>query len=773
MIKKITMENLTCSSCAGKIESELIKKKNIDNATFNFATQTMILEVTEDFNENIEITYIKKIVDSIETGVETYLPSDKTTQQKKKKYLSTFLIGLILYGITIFVLPFKGIPQTLLIYLSYILVSRTILTKTFKGLKRKDYFNENTLMFIATIAAMLLQEYNEALLVVVFYSFGEFLQGYAVKSSKNEIKGLMDLKIEFASVKYHNKILLKDPSEVEIGDIIIVKNGEKIPVDGTVIKGISELNTSALTGETKLLNVNTGDNVLSGNINVGSVIEIEATTTYENSTVAKIIDLIENSTNQKATPEKFITKFSKFYTPSVTIFAFLMFLIPTLIMPENVYDYAYRSATFLVISCPCALVLSIPLSYFSGIGASAKEGILFKGSTFLDLLLNIDHIALDKTGTITKGNFAIESFSNEETLLLAASIEQFSSHPIAQSIAKERSDDLLDVTDVEEVPGKGLVGSYNNEKIYVGNSKLLKDNDIVFTEIINTGTIIYVAKGSKYLGYITVKDEIKETSYEFIKSHRNINFTMLTGDNEKTAQEVASKVGNISYKSSLLPEDKIKAFNEIETNKLKMFVGDGINDAPLLKVADIGVAMGQGSELAIDVADVIIMDNDLNKLSTAFNIAKKTRKIVIQNIILTLGLKFLIIVLASFGLSSMLAAIFADVGVSLIAVLNSLRIIFGKKKNKQLIYRDELFKVLSDATVLSLLDTLYQQERTIDELADILKKSSFFIRKKLRLLLNMKIIKKTEKQNIELFSITDEHIKNIISQSKQHVYCGK
>ena len=772
MIKKIKMDNLTCSSCSGKIEKALINKSNIENATFNFTNQTMLLEVNEEFDENTEIIEIKKIVDSIESGVNTYLPNRGQGEIKKKKYINSFFVGLLIYALAYYIFPLTGLTLIFVVYASYFLVAKNIIIKTFKGLKRKDFFNENTLMVIATVAAMLLGEYTEALLVVIFYSFGEFLQNYAVKSSKNEIKGLMDLKIDYASVKFNDMILLKDPSEVQIGDTIVVKNGEKIPVDGEISFGDSDLNTSALTGESKLLSVSPGDKVLSGNINVGGVIELIAEKTYENSTVAKIIDLIENSTNQKAKTEKFITKFSKYYTPLVTILAVLMFSIPSIIDPANMYIYAYRSATFLVISCPCALVLSVPLSYFSGIGASAREGILFKGSSFLDMLLNVDQVALDKTGTITKGNFALDSYTDEETLKLAASLEQYSTHPIAKSILDRSDSNLYNVADIIEVPGKGITGLLEGELILVGNHKLLLEHNIKVKTADENGTIIYVAKNSKFIGSLLIKDEIKESSYDFFNNHKDITFTMLTGDNESTAKDVSNLLGGINYYSSLLPQEKISSFNEINSKGFKMFVGDGINDAPLLRQADIGVAMGEGSELAIDVADVIIMDNDLTKLSKSFSIARKTRRIVIQNIVLTLGLKFFILGLAALGLSSMLAAIFADVGVSLIAVLNSLRIIFGKNVHDDNKYRDQLFKVLSDATTLSLLDTLYQKDSTMKELRNALKKSNRYIIKKIKLLMKLNIIVKNPSNGITKYKIADNHIKSILTLALEHKNCS-
>ena len=506
----------------------------------------------------------------------------------------------------------------------------------------------------------------------------------------------MDLKIEYANVLVDGEVIIRDPLSIKKGDIIVVKNGEKIPVDGTIVKGTTSLNTSALTGEAKLSQAKVGDYVLSGNINVGSLIEIEAKKEYTDSTLSKIVDLIENSTNNKARTENFITRFAKIYTPAVTIGALLLVVLKTLFNPEfanqaiginwsffstvTFQEYIYDAATFLVISCPCALVLSIPLSYFAGIGAAAKEGILFKGSSFLHGITNVDTIGLDKTGTLTHGNFKVDSYSNDETLKIAASIERFSNHPIAKSIVEYYEGEYYDYRDVEEIPGYGLVVSTDQGKILAGNRKLMNKHKIKVTDKkINSGSNVFVAKGGKYIGHVIVKDTLKTSSMNTIRRlARKYYIMMLTGDNDVMAKEVATSLGDIDFKSDLLPEQKIEAFNELETKKLKMFVGDGINDAPLLKNADIGVAMGNGSELAIDVADVIIMGDDINLLEKSFNVASKTKRIVIENIILSLGVKFIFLTFAGFGMSSMLTAIFADVGITLIAVLNTFRLIYAR-----------------------------------------------------------------------------------------------
>ena len=705
MIKKIVMKNLICSNCTGKIEKALSNLPYINSASFNFPNQIMLIDTTDDYVEDSAVIEIRAIVNSIEDGVETYAYDKRHLVETKKsieKY-NSFFIGMAIYvlgflalliymGHDAFGMLFEHIIEDFdmptafipVFWVGYLFFSYKILLKTIKGAKRKELFNENTLMFIATIAAMSLGYYFEAILVIIFYTLGEFLQHKAVHRSKQEVSSLMDLKIEYANKLVDGQVVIVDPLSIKKGDVLVVKNGEKIPVDGRVIKGNTSLNTSALTGEAKLTTAKLGDYILSGNLNVGSVIEIQASKEYNESTIAKVIDLIENSTNHKAKTENFITKFARYYTPFVTIAAFLMFLIPTLLDPNPAHtsDYIYRAATFLVISCPCALVLSIPLSYFSGIGAAARKGILFKGSTFLHSITNVDTIGIDKTGTLTHGNFTVGEFTDLETLKIAASADRFSSHPIAKSIVEFYEGDYYEYTDIEEVPGMGLVINTDEGTILVGNRKLLgKHNVKVSDKKVMIGSNVFISKNGKYIGKVVVKDEIKDSSMNVIRRlSRKYNITMLTGDNDFIAKDVAGLLGGINYESGLLPEEKIEKFNALQTKNPKMYVGDGINDAPLLRNADIGVAMGGGSEIALDVADVIIMNDDLSKLEEAFHIAKKTKRIVFENITFSLGVKFTFLVLAGFGYSTMLMAIFADVGITLIAVMNSLRIIYSRGK---------------------------------------------------------------------------------------------
>lgn len=769
MIKKVIMENLMCTSCTSKIETELKSLSYIDNASFNFNTQTMLLDVTDKYNENEALIEIKKIVDSIETGVDTHLPNSESTKMKKRIIINAFLLGIVITTTAILFESRMNINISIALrWIGYILISKNILIKTFKGLYRKDFFNENTLMIVATVVAMLLGEFNEAVLVVLFYTFGEFLQNRAVKKSRGEIKGLVDLKIEYANVLINGETIIRTPEEISIDDVLLVKNGEKIPVDGIVIDGNTSINTSALTGESKLTIVNKGDEILSGNINVGSVIKVKATKMYKDSTVAKIIDLIENSTNNKATPENFITKFAKIYTPTVAVLALLMFTIPTLINPSGMEVYLYRAAIFLVISCPCALVLSIPLTYFSGIGASARNGILFKGSTYLDMLANIDKIAIDKTGTLTKGNFTVSSFSNDETLKLAASIEAFSNHPIASSIVEYYKGPLYEVKDVKEISGKGISGIIEGKIVLVGNRQLMDENDIVYANLNEDTTSVLVAIENEFVGQVVIEDEIHETAKVAIDSLKGIDITMLTGDNKYIASKIANELG-INFKSGLLPEQKIEEYNNIQSDQYKMFVGDGINDAPLLKNADIGVAMGQGSEIAIDVADIIIMNNDLTKIPLARKISLKTKRIVYQNIALTIGLKFFVVSLAAFGLSSMLAAIFADVGVSLIAVINSLRIIYSKEFNNKSIQKNNhsnrIFELCSDIIIYSILDFLSSGEKSADNLYNRIKVKTSKIENRIKILKEEKLISEKKIDGVTYYYLIDKSIFEMLKLS--------
>ena len=700
MIRKIMMKNLTCASCIGKIERRVNRLPYVESASFNYANQILLVDFKENYNEEVALKEIKMIVDILEDNIETHYFEQKQ-ETKKTNFLKEYmyvLLGMLIilvnfgiYQIPIYInqlfstdLPiFETWVKDALYWVGYFLLISKLGSMLIKGIKNFNFFNENTLMIIATFAAMLLGAHEEAIAVVVLYSIGEHLQSRAVQKSKNEISALMNIKVEYANVLIGEKIVIKDPLQIRVGDTIVIKHGERIPVDGEVILGSTSLNTSELTGESKLRNVDIGDAVLSGNINVGDVIHVKAQKEYQDSTLAKVIDLIENSTFKKSKAELFITKFSRIYTPIVVSLAGLLILFGILFEPNNVLTpdgYIYRAAIFLVISCPCSLVLSVPLSYYAGIGAAAKNGILFKGSTYLHTLTDVKTIALDKTGTLTHGAFFVSEYSSLDALRLAASIEQFSSHPIAQSIFKFYQGPLEVIEDASEVPGYGIKGTMGADQVYVGSRKFLEANQInVPDEKLPIGSYTFVAKGTTYIGYVVVNDELKESSMETVRHFtKRYDTVMLTGDNEASAGDVAMKLGGIEYYAELLPHQKLEKFDAIRTNSVSLYVGDGINDAPLLKNADIGVSMGSASDLAIEVSDIIIINNDIRLLEKAIRIAKKTRLIATENIVFSMVIKLLFLGLSALGSMQMWLSIFADVGVTLLCVINALRIIYLK-----------------------------------------------------------------------------------------------
>jgi len=667
---QIVLEGLICTSCAGKVQNEVEKLEYIEKANYSIASQIMEVCTNSDIEEEKILSDVKRIVDDIEDGVVVRRRWEKTDKKKVTISNLLFFVGLIIFLIAV-------IFDTDYLYLiGYILTANKILRRTYNNARKKIFFDENTLMVIATMSALYIQEYIEAIAVVVLYTIGEYFQNRAVNKSRNEIENLINLKVTEVTVVNGIKQYTKRPEEVEVGDIILVKTGEQVPVDGIVI-GSTEFDSSSITGEAMPL-VISNDEVLSGYINIGSVVEIKTTKKYKESTLARIIDLVENATSTKTKTEQFITKFAKYYTPIVVIVAFLIVLIPSLISYSNFNDYLYRSAIFLVISCPCALVISVPLSYFAGVGKASSLKVLFKGSNMLDDILSVKEVFLDKTGTLTYGEFSLVE-PNDELLRLAASIEIYSNHPLAKTIVKENRQELFDVSEVNEVPGMGLTGLIGNLSLVVGKREFLIENGIEVTDQ-EANTETFIAYNNIYKGKLIFKDKLKSTSVTAIKRLQNkgIRIHMLTGDNNVVAQEVAEELG-IEYRGSLLPEDKLNILSKYQSVGKKMFVGDGINDAPVLKQSDIGVAMGQrGSDLAIEVADVVIMDDNLMSLSSTIDIATFTKRVVLQNIVFALGIKLLFLLLGGFGMTSMWMAIFADVGVSLLAILNALRILYRK-----------------------------------------------------------------------------------------------
>jgi Cd2+/Zn2+-exporting ATPase len=700
------MKNLTCSTCINKIEKRTSRLSYVNSASFNYTNQILLVDFKDDYNEETALKEIKSIVDMLEDNIDThYYGTGKA--EKKPSFLREYfyvLIGMIIITITFFIyrIPqyFNMIFNTnyelvlpvwaifVMYWVGYVFLVSRLLKLLIKSFKKFNFFNENTLMIIATFAAMFLGKYEESIAVIILYSIGEHLQTLAVQRSKNEITALMGIKIEYANVLIDDKIVIKDPMQIKVGDVLVVKNGERIPVDGVVTQGSTSLNTSSLTGESKLFHAEVGTKVMSGNICVGDVIQMTAEKEYQDSTMAKVIDLIENSTNAKSKTEMFITQFSRIYTPIVVLLAALLVIFGLIFEPNNVTTptgYIYRAAIFLVISCPCSLVLSVPLSYFAGIGSAAKNGILFKGSTFLHTLTDVKTIAMDKTGTLTYGAFFVKEYTDEETLKLAASIEKYSNHPIAEAIVEYYKDDIYDIENVKEIPGYGISGELNGHEILAGSKRFLTNNGVEVNQSkLPVGSYTFIAKDKIYIGYVIVKDELKETSMETVRRlTKNYDTVMLTGDNEDSAKDIALKLGGIEYYSELLPEQKLEKFNAIRTNSISLYVGDGINDAPLLKNADIGVSMGSATDLAIEVSDIIIVNDDLRLLEKAIHIAKKTRSIATQNIIFSMTIKLAFLVLSAFGSMVMWLSIFADVGVTLLCVLNALRIIYMKFIEKQ------------------------------------------------------------------------------------------
>ena len=577
--------------------------------------------------------------------------------------------------------------------ITYLIVGLDILKKAFRNIKNGEVFDENFLMAIATLGAFGVGEFPEAVAVMLFYQIGELFQSYAVDKSRKSISSLMDIRPDYANLVNENGYEKVKPKKVNIGDIILVKPGEKVPLDGTVIDGESRLDTSSLTGETVPRTVKTGDSILSGTINLNSAIKIKVEKTFKQSTVSKILDLVENATSKKSKQENFITKFAKIYTPVVVIIAVILAILPPIILQQQFTIWIYRALSFLVVSCPCALVISIPLSFFGGIGRASKEGVLIKGSNYLEILANAKIAVFDKTGTLTEGVFEVqriepENIDKNELLEVVAYAESYSTHPIAESI-KIKYGQTIDNTRIEkidEISGHGISAKIDNKNVLVGNAKLMQQQNIEFKEIKETGTIIYTAINGEYKGYILISDKIKADSKKAIqelKKNGIVKTVMLTGDKDEVGKAVAKELKIDEVYTELLPTDKVEKVQELIKNKSEkdklLFVGDGINDAPVLALSDIGVAMGAlGSDSAIEAADIVIMNDEPSKLVNAMRISRKTLKIAKQNTYFAIIIKIAVLILSALGLSTMWMAVFADVGVTVLAILNSFRVLYGK-----------------------------------------------------------------------------------------------
>ena len=608
-----------------------------------------------------------------------------------KKRGIKIVIAFVLFLIA-FIFKFETtLINNILFILSYLIVGFEIVKKAFRNIIKGKVFDENFLMTVATIGALFVGEFEEAVAVMLFYQVGELFQSYAVDKSRKSISSLMDIRPDYAFVIKNGKEEKVDPDDVRIGDIILVKPGEKIPLDGIIVDGKSFLDTKALTGESLPREVNVNDEVLSGSINLNSVIKIKVEKEFEESTVSKILDLVENASSKKSKSENFISKFAKYYTPTVVIIAVILAIVPPFFTGMNFSEWIYRALSFLVVSCPCALVISIPLSFFGGIGGASKLGILIKGSNYLEALAKTEVVVFDKTGTLTKGVFAvknIENFNNftkDQILKYAAYSENYSNHPIALSIKKEYGEEIVKekIEKVEEIAGHGILSIVDGKTILVGNDKLLNENNVEYTKTDEIGTIVYVAVDNVYAGFIVVSDVIKEDSKIAIENLKKLNISktvMLTGDKKQVGEYVAKELGIDEVHTELLPDEKVYKVEQLLKDKTDsgklVFVGDGINDAPVLAMADIGISMGGiGSDAAIEASDVVLMTDEPSKISHAIKISKKTLKIVKENIIFAIFVKILVLVLTAFGISTMWEAVFADVGVSVIAILNALRML--------------------------------------------------------------------------------------------------
>ena len=707
----LSIEGLDCPNCAAKVERKINTLEGIKEATVDFLGKKIVV-LADEISENELVELIQTEVDKIEDGVKVFVPKvqageSSSEEEDTGKIKKKLLIGGILFVLGIFVPKTLFIPKLAVFLVSYLVIGGDVLLSAFKNILNGQVFDENFLMAIATIGAFAIGEYPEGVAVMLFYQLGELLQGIAVNNSRKSIVSLMDIRPDYANIKVGEGIKKVSPEEIKVGEIIVVKPGEKVPLDGKIVKGVSTFDTSALTGESLPREAKAGDDVLSGFINKNGLIEIQVAKIFSESTVSKILYLMENAGSKKSKTENFITKFARYYTPVVVITALIVAIFPPLLIQGATFsDWIYRALIFLVVSCPCALVISIPLGFFGGIGGASRHGILIKGTNYLEVLNNLESVVMDKTGTLTKGifkvtevnaenNIKINDFQNNKTeltkpLLLkyAAHIEKFSNHPIAQSIVAEYENSVSKVDenvvkDFEEISGFGIKVNINNHQFLAGNSKLMNLENITFDKKENLGTAIYLAADGKYIGNILISDEVKEDSARAIKGMKENGvkeIVMLTGDNEAIGKNIAEKLGIDKVFTELLPNEKVEKLEEIYKTKSKKgkvaFVGDGINDAPVLARADLGIAMGgAGSDAAIEAADVVIMNDEPSKIVTAIKIAKKTKEIVWQNITVAFAIKIVVMALGLFGDATMWEAVFADVGVALLAVLNATRVL--------------------------------------------------------------------------------------------------
>lgn len=684
MKKEYVLRGIDCGNCAAKIERAVNQLEQVESATVNLIAQKLTLETKSEDGIDKEII---DLVDAIEPGIEVISEKKEEALPEKRDWAKELLLAVTILFAFGFFLPEEYFWIRLVYYLTlYIIIGHKVLIKMVQNIQRGNIFDENFLMSIATLGAFLLGEFPEAVAVMLFYQIGEYFQDKATSQSRQSIAQLMDIRSVKAWRLEGGEAVQVDPETVRVADHILVKPGEKVPLDGLVRKGRSILDTSALTGESLPREIGVGEDITSGVINLTSPLVIEVRKTFSQSTVNKILELVENASNKKAETERMITRFSRVYTPVVVGIAFLLASLPPLLGLGEWSTWLYRSLTFLVISCPCALAVSVPMSFFGGLGGASKLGVLVKGGNYLEALAKLDTVVFDKTGTITKGIFAVDTVVNAEgiednILYLAAHLESYSNHPIANSIRTAYGQEVDEnrVSQITELPGQGMSGRIDGRQLYLGNARLMEVQGIAYPAIDSTGTVLYLAEDSHFLGYFLITDQVKETSIEALKDLQAVGIkktVLLSGDRQAVVDEFAQQFAFNDAFGDCLPQDKVSTFEEILTQSQQAvaFVGDGVNDAPVLARADVGIAMGGlGSDAAIESADVVLMDDDLGKLPQVIRLAKKTVRIARQNMTLAIVVKLIFLVLSGLGISNMWEAIFADVGVTLLAVWNALR----------------------------------------------------------------------------------------------------
>lgn len=686
MKKEYELRGIDCGNCAAKIERAVNQLEQVESATVNLIAQKLILETKSEDGIDKEII---DLVDAIEPGIEVISEKKEEALPEKRDWAKELLLAVMILFAFGFFLPEEYFWIRLVYYLTlYIIIGHKVLIKMVQNIQRGNLFDENFLMSIATLGAFLLGEFPEAVAVMLFYQIGEYFQDKATSQSRQSIARLMDIRSDKAWRLEGGETVQVDPETVRVADHILVKPGEKVPLDGLVREGRSILDTSALTGESLPREIGVGEDITSGVINLTSPLVIEVSKTFSQSTVNKILELVENASNKKAETERMITRFSRVYTPVVVGIAFLLASLPPLLGLGEWSTWLYRALTFLVISCPCALAVSIPMSFFGGLGGASKLGVLVKGGNYLEALAKLDTVVFDKTGTITKGIFAVDTVVNAEgveddILYLAAHLESYSNHPIANSIRTAYGQEVDEnrVSQITELPGQGMSGRVDGRQLYLGNARLMEVQGIAYPAIDSTGTVLYLAEDSHFLGYFLITDQVKETSIEALKDLQAVGIkktVLLSGDRQAVVDEFAQQFAFNDAFGDCLPQDKVSTFEEILTQSQQAvaFVGDGVNDAPVLARADVGIAMGGlGSDAAIESADVVLMDDDLGKLPQVIRLAKKTVRIAQQNMTLAIVVKLIFLVLSGLGISNMWEAIFADVGVTLLAVWNALRVL--------------------------------------------------------------------------------------------------